>query len=350
MRIIRSLLFVLIGVMPVSAGVLEDSFTSTHNYLTGGVSGTIWEGLQYAVPAAVTTLDASITNSGALTLSSSNGFWENTGANGVLLYLNVTGDFIAELEIRSAVAVLYHDMGLMARVADAGSGGAGEDWIAARYFFANPGGGIISLRSTDNDVSTNYDVGTLQRFMQLERSGDTFYYRTKINSGDAWTLRRTQSRSDLSGLALQVGIWQATFSANTGTTQFESFRIEGPNVNPPTATPTSTRTPTASPTATPTATVTPTPTDTATLPPTVTPTPTETLVPTDTPTEIPTDTPTIEPTATATETPTQIPSATATPSPTETPVPPIPAIDQTGITLLILGFGLMLVKTGSRTR
>lgn len=312
---------------PIFAGVIQDDFSSAHNYLISGTAGTIWDGLQYTSPATVSTLDATVSNSGALSVSTMNGSWENTSANGLLLYLNVAGDFIAEMEIRTTLPVLYHDMGIMARVADTGSAGAGEDWVATRYFHANAGGGIISFRNTDNGTSTNYDAATLQRFMQLERSGDTFYYRSKVNSGDAWTLRRTQARTDFSGLVLLVGIWHATFSANTGNAQFEYFRIEGPNVNPPTSTPTIT------PTFTPTFTQTNTPS------PTSTPSPLPTSTPTDIPTETPSPSPT--PSMTATESPTETP--TPTPTGTPTAIPPVPATGVHGIIGLMIIMGVLVL-------
>ncbi len=130
-----------------------------------------------------------------------------------------------------------------------------------------------------------------------------------------------------------------------------------------TPTPVLTGTPTETPTDTPTEIPTDTPTETPTDTPTETPTLTFTPVPTDTPTGIPTATqtsspvfsPTVTPSPTQTFSPTQIPSDT--PTMTETPVysptvtltptqPVIPALNSSGITILILAAGFMLFIFG----
>jgi hypothetical protein len=217
----------------VHAGVLEDDFTVDHDYLVSGTTNTIWDGVQYSSPAVVTTADANLTNAGALTVVSHDGYWGGSDASGFLVFMIVDGDFVADLEIRTSNGVYNHDMGIMARVPDLGDAGPGEDYVSTRYYNYWPGIGIISFRVVDDDSETNYDHGSLERFAQLERSGDTFYYRTKVSSGDSWTLHETIARPDMSGLPLQVGIWQATFTSSIGNAQFEHFRIEGPNINPP---------------------------------------------------------------------------------------------------------------------
>jgi len=116
-----------------------------------------------------------------------------------------------------------------ARLANpAADGDAGEDWVFvsdSAHFNNN------RWRNIDNSVQSDAYAGSpRQPFIQLERSGDTFYFRRKANAGDAWTTFHTLTRADLNGLPLQVGIWQANFNANVRFVNFDNFSITGPNV------------------------------------------------------------------------------------------------------------------------
>jgi regulation of enolase protein 1 (concanavalin A-like superfamily) len=215
-----------VGISPATAGLIGDDFDSSHDY-TGGVSGTIWDGFMTG-PATGVVADANISNTGKLTFQSSNGAWEATGT-GLLLYKNVAGDFVATLQVGSANTVSYNDLGLMARVASPSSG---EDYVAARYFAVS---NYNSVRDTNDGNSTNYDPSGLPAAMlwlQLERSGDTFSFGF---SSDGLTFSPlgigSITRTDMNGLALQVGIWQSTFSDASGTAKFNSFSLSTPDGN-----------------------------------------------------------------------------------------------------------------------
>jgi hypothetical protein len=209
-----------IAVSQANAAIITDHFDSSHDYLADGVSGTIWNGL-FVGTANVSTANANITNAGLLTLQSSNGYWEGTGT-GLLLYLNVSGDFIATVYVAGADTGPYNDMGLMARVASPASG---EDYVAARYFAAY---GMNSWRSTNDGGGSNSDATGIQPWLELRRSGDTFYF-DRSNDGISFSPIGSGSvdRPDLHGLALQVGIWQATFDPSySGAGQFDSFNLQ----------------------------------------------------------------------------------------------------------------------------
>jgi len=76
--------------------------------------------------------------------------------------------------------------------------------------------------------------------------------------------------------------------------------------------------------------------------------PDPTITPTQTPTEFPTATPTDSPTPAATAEPTVMPTTTPffTPTPTQTPTPPpIPTITKTGVVLLMIFIGIMMIAS-----
>ena len=218
----------------LTAGTVADNFDIAKDYSTKNVAGTIWDGVMFndgpigGQNGTLLLANATITNAGRLTLSSSNGSWENNDADGFLLYRNVSGDFTATVQVTSANNPSFHDMGLMARVANAADAGAGEDYVAGRYFAF---GNATSLRSVNNGATTNTDVPTLHAFLKLERVGDLFTYTRADDSAFLLNVVTSSvSRTDLAGLPLQVGIWQATFNGNVGTATFDNFSLTADSI------------------------------------------------------------------------------------------------------------------------
>src|ERR1700743_2084443 len=74
--------------------IFTDNFSTPVNYLTNGVTGTIWNGIYLApgdfanptsagsAPGSVSAADADISNPGALTLASLQTDWENGAVEG----------------------------------------------------------------------------------------------------------------------------------------------------------------------------------------------------------------------------------------------------------------------------
>ncbi len=204
------------------ASTVTDNFDTAHNYVAEGTAGTIWDGLIYngedgvsgdCSVAAVTVTD------GGLSMISTNGNWERTDADGLLIYKNITGDFSAQVQVVSANDPQYHDMGLMVRVPGAPEG---EDYIMLRHFAY---GGYTRGRSTDNGGSSSFGSGgSLWPYLRLVRIGDVFEIYIKEHETDDWMLLGTQTRADMPE-TVQVGICQATFSDNEGSAVFDNFSL-----------------------------------------------------------------------------------------------------------------------------
>jgi len=221
---VAGVVFVLaFGASNASAGVITDDFNTSHDYSGGNVTGTIWDGIRYKEGNVSSVVaNANTTTAGQLHLASANGAWSGGDNDGLLLYKNVTGDFVARVEVTSANAISHHDMGLVARVANDGDAGAGEDWVAIRHFARDSKNGY---RNTDNGGSTGPYNLTYHSFLELERSGDDFILRHDADGLGAYTDITTITRTDMNGLAVQVGIWQATFSGTVGTATFDNFSL-----------------------------------------------------------------------------------------------------------------------------
>lgn len=211
--------------------MVTDTFDSSHDYSGGNVAGTIWDGIRYNegnISSVVANANTNTSSACELQFESANGEWYLTANDGLFLYWNVTGDFVARVEVTSANDVQYHDLGLMVRVAN--DADAGEDWVAMRHFadFSQN-----RIRSTDNGAGDNTSSFSFHTFLEIERSGNDIILRHDADGIGAYTTVDTYSRADFDGLPLQVGIWQATFSGNVGVATFDDFSLEGSQVPEP---------------------------------------------------------------------------------------------------------------------
>lgn len=225
------------------AGAVSDNFDAPHDYLASGVVGTIWDGIylgagEFAnvgiagVAGQTLQCDAQTTNPGHLTVRTTETAWENGDDDGFFLYKIVSGDFQAVVHILTPYDnTAYNTAGLMARAFT----GAGEPLKGAEnqvswtrfdeYGFANYGRSVLDNATTQ--VNPGDAEGADLYWLMLERVGDTFYCYQKAAEADDWIPVSTCffDRPDLTGLPVQVGILQATFSANSPVVQFEKFSL-----------------------------------------------------------------------------------------------------------------------------
>jgi len=221
------------GASKAVAGTITDDFNTSHDYSGGNVTGTIWDGIRYNEGnIASVVADANTSNAGELTLASENGGWEAAQNDGLLLYVNVDGDFVTEVQATSTTSGNYNGVGLMARLADpSADGDAGEDWLFVSYStkFNNN-----RWRNINNSVQTDAYAGAPpQQFIQLERSGDDFIFRRKASAVDSWAAFHTETRADLNGLPLQVGIWQGNFTAGVQSGTLDNFSLTAASIPEP---------------------------------------------------------------------------------------------------------------------
>jgi regulation of enolase protein 1 (concanavalin A-like superfamily) len=223
------------------AGVFSDGFDAAHDYLTQGVEGTAWDGfLGLGAGETASAIDASTSRPGQLFLESAGAYWHEPWTPlGPFLYKMVEGDFVATVKVSdyagTAAAPVYHNnCGLLARALP-DDAGPGEDWVALDYFPIWNCGNFV--RSADDNVRTengnNGRAFNLDPWLQIERQGNTFYFRTS-RDGITWTAMSVPSltRDDLADVPLQVGLYQGTYSADSGYAAFDDFKVEGPRVVP----------------------------------------------------------------------------------------------------------------------
>jgi hypothetical protein len=224
------------------AGIFTDNFDTPHDYLISGVQRTGWDGFIGKDPGEIiTVLNASGERPGELYIESeSPSYWEPPfDPLGPFLYKMVKGDFIATVHIidfpgLNGTDVIYHnDSFIMARVPNLDDAGDGEDFECSHYF---PTWNGNIRRSMDNGNETEggstADGFACDTYIQLERRGNDFYYRHSPD-GVTWTdiSGSPRTRTDMEGLALQVGLAQCTYGGDgNGYVVFDDFRLEGPLV------------------------------------------------------------------------------------------------------------------------
>jgi hypothetical protein len=242
-RLLRTVAAVQCLAAPIAccpAATLTDSFSTNVNYLTNGVTGTIWDGVYFGAgefnnsgvggggPGATIQCDANITAASKLTLQTTGNAWEGADDDGFFLCRIVKGDFSAIVHVVTPFNnAAYNTAGLQARAfsanGDPPSSGK-ENYVSWTRFdeFGFPN----YLRNEVNGGVTQINPGGYPNgtyWLRLDRVGNVFRFYQRTNSTDAWrgvafpapVSGTNLTRSDLAGLPLQVGIIHAT-SRRTG--------------------------------------------------------------------------------------------------------------------------------------
>jgi len=166
---------------------------------------------------------------GVLRMVSSGSVWADQGNTGPFVYKNVSGDFVAQVQVVGSDDFWHNLGGLMARSPNPGGQGGNENWVCLDYF---PVWGVGDhIRTTQNGVSTEAGIKGYpgDPYLKLTRIGTTFYFETSPTGlPGTWTslpdLEEGVDRPDIGDV--QVGIFQANFTEDwTGTMEFDNFSI-----------------------------------------------------------------------------------------------------------------------------
>ena len=242
----------------------SDSFNTNVNYLTNGLSGTIWDGVYFGAgefnnsglggggPGATVQCDANVSTAGTLTLQTTGTAWEGADDDGFFLFKVVPGDFSATVHVVSPYNnASYNTAGLQVRAFSPGGDplNGSEDYVSwarfdefsfANYLRNEVNGGVTQI-NPGNYPNTNY-------WLRIDRvRGTNFSFYEKSTKAAVWNLVTFPApvsgtilrRSDLAGKPLQVGIMHATFGGQIGA-QYTDFSLTASNtsvVTPPAAPP-----------------------------------------------------------------------------------------------------------------
>src|ERR1017187_2966734 len=225
-----------------------DNFSASHDYLTNGLPGSTWDGLNDRpgdVPGGndggdtmfTTIADANITSNNVLTVSAGGTTWEGASDDGFYMFKYMPGDFQAIVHVDLLAHGAYQFAGLMARAANANGGPFnGSENYVANWFF-DQFGVITSSRETVNGTyqGANDYNGTTPlntRWLLLQRvNGTNFYCYNKANLSDPWILPANGSLVEptlSNGVPVQVGLAPTTYQPNPSElVRFDSFVLDG---------------------------------------------------------------------------------------------------------------------------
>ncbi len=253
--------------LPVRADTVNNTFETPFNYVANGIIGdSFWDGIYMGFgdgPNAnaggsgngSTTLANTTFNFGYLTLTTVATDWAGAGDDGFFLYRVVSGDFDVSVEtIPPFDARGNNFVGLMARAYQTNNSGAAfspsttnatENWLGVYRFNEFNFDGVIRQATNGADqqfqignaASNNADTNTT-RFYRITRVGDLFSFYQKTNDADAWIpltntaglASGTINRTDLHGVAMQVGIGQSAFATTSRSAVFDAFSLTSTNV------------------------------------------------------------------------------------------------------------------------
>lgn len=245
----------------VRADSISNEFTSSVDYVANGIIGeTNWDGVYLNfgdIPGGnnggdangnTTIANANVANSGFLTVKQTAGTWTGNGDDGFFLYKVVSGDFDVSVQVSGPFqAPNFHLPGVLVRAwntnnsgspyAPSSTNGPSENWLYNARFqeFNISEHGRYATNGADvndyfNTPGANSDTNT-SRYVRITRVGDVFSYYEKTNQSDAWSFIKTLTRTDLDGVAVQVGIEDSVGTTATATTFFTDFELSGPNVS-----------------------------------------------------------------------------------------------------------------------
>lgn len=223
-----------------------DDFSSGHDYLTGGVEGTIWDGVLVNDNGWDTEDEAVIlelntnTQSGALTFADSLSSWAWGADNGAMIYKTVTADadFSAQVKIVGgdypsfgADQVNYLMSGLIARI-------PGDTTFVLTQAFDIPGWsavwGVRDIVPAEDLVQENWVYMDEETFDDLSIAGYPYCKLTKTGTvftgyysadGENWVEIYSVDKPAFAGKEIQVGLYVATYTGSIGTVVFDDFKL-----------------------------------------------------------------------------------------------------------------------------
>jgi len=234
-----------LGVSAQAAG-FSDNFDAAHNYLADGLGA--YAGL---LNGTVQVLDANTTSPGALYMGTTGASWDP--GPGPMLYVEVTGDFVATVKVIDfggtlEAPLLHNDAGIVARDPN---NAAGENWVSVNYF---PTWTAFVARNTVNGAraelgqtvgrwtgADTYTLAAQYPYIQLERKGADFFFRISSDGVnfipltdpayqgifDGTQTPLVVNRPDLPA-TLQIGLINATYDVTTGYVAFDDFSVVTP--------------------------------------------------------------------------------------------------------------------------
>lgn len=221
---------------------IVDNFSVSHDYTGGNVAGTIWTGA-YAVTGDTngTTVTSSTNinstfnttaNPGQLTITDVGGHFEGNQNTAHLLYMSVTGDFTATVNLVSNTTLNYSCAGLMAADPTLLTGvnvpaNANYFWLGEQQANHNYVRSVVGGSQSDQNPSGSVAPGA-SNYLEITRVGSVFTAYLSSDGGSTYTqFGNSVTRADLPA-TLDVGLAEGGYNdgnLNPGTAVFDNFSL-----------------------------------------------------------------------------------------------------------------------------
>lgn len=211
-----------------------DGFSKSHDYLSDGTEGSIWDGLVTKGQRNMKVTKAKA-EGGRLRIEATGAILDQP-SGGPFLYKVIKGDFVAETKVsgfqgwaqRKPPGLL--EPALMIRFAndeDAGPGHEKDNVRSGIFPYWNCGNLWTSLDGKGRPQGHNQSGYSADLYLQIQRSGEKIYLRTSPDGKQWKPLPNTPvHRRDMSSLPLQVGLTQSIADADkTGWVDFDWFKV-----------------------------------------------------------------------------------------------------------------------------
>lgn len=208
---------------------LSDNFSTPFNFVKSGTGKTIWSGLSgYKLEeTSVNTVD------GQLVMSSANrNFQQRGNDNGPFLYYETASNFLAEVEITGfngmddKKSVSFNEGGLMIQFDEETNKRSQEIMHLGIFPYYSVGNIYTTIFNGLRAQFPNNKAWDLDRFLQIERDGNKFYFRTSPD-GKQWQPMPNMPviYNYPENKELKIGLYQVTYTENEGYVSFDNFKI-----------------------------------------------------------------------------------------------------------------------------
>lgn len=233
MKMFASLLSVLVVSLGAyttnaSATTITDDFIASHDYLSQGVEGTIWDGILHADNAA--SIDSNSTNAGKLTIlltGTASGYGDGmVYSNAPFLYKNVdlSQNFTVQAKTSGAVFLGYDVLGLMVY-----KGAYNYVSMNQNYFGDTAETAAVETRTVIDGSQTGQTVATgIDHYLKISWTAATSTFNLSCSAdGTNWIGSTDIVRTELTGSAY-AGIYFGDYTATTSgerIAQYDSFSL-----------------------------------------------------------------------------------------------------------------------------
>jgi regulation of enolase protein 1 (concanavalin A-like superfamily) len=213
--------------------VFADDFHAEHRYLSNGVDGTGWDGVfvgghDGSTVNSINTVDTP----GELKLASQGSGWDHSESSGPFLYRSgITRDFVAEVTITAALGENYNVGGLLVRAPTPPTDNSQEHHVQLKFMRWNGQVGIRTVvPGTKGNSSRKWESvakpASTDLTLRLIKSGDVFTAYYDDDRDGLFVKIASYTNAVLADQALQVGIYQASYNADSRYMRFDDFSLD----------------------------------------------------------------------------------------------------------------------------